>query len=75
MVSAPRELPASLPPGQGEAVQDYTRTICEVASVRGVARVDFLANDHELFVNEVNTIPARSPSTSSWRRRWRSPSC
>jgi D-alanine-D-alanine ligase len=57
MVSAPRELPASLPPGQGEAVQDYTRTICEVASVRGVARVDFLANDHELFVNEVNTIP------------------
>jgi D-alanine-D-alanine ligase len=22
-----------------------------------VARIDFLANDHELFVNEINTIP------------------
>jgi D-alanine-D-alanine ligase len=57
MVSAPRELPANLAPGQREAVESYTRAICEVASVRGVARVDFLANDHELFVNEVNTIP------------------
>jgi D-alanine-D-alanine ligase len=25
--------------------------------VRGVARVDFLASDSELFVNEINTIP------------------
>jgi D-alanine-D-alanine ligase len=57
MVSAPRELPANLAPGQTEAVENYTRTICEVGSVRGVARVDFLANDHELFVNEINTIP------------------
>ena len=25
--------------------------------MRGVARIDFLANDHELFINEINTIP------------------
>jgi D-alanine-D-alanine ligase len=57
MVSAPRELPAVLGPGQGSAIEAYARTIAAVASVRGVARVDFLANDHELFVNEINTIP------------------
>lgn len=57
MVSAPRELPAQLAPGQSEAIGEYTRTISHVASVRGVARVDFLASDSELFVNEINTIP------------------
>jgi D-alanine-D-alanine ligase len=57
MVSAPRELPAVLAPGQEEAVRDHTRTIAALASVRGVARIDFLANDSELYVNEINTIP------------------
>jgi D-alanine-D-alanine ligase len=57
MVSAPRELPAVLAGGQADAIERYTRTIAEVASVRGVARVDFLANDAELYVNEINTIP------------------
>ncbi len=57
MVSAPRELPAVLAPGQREAVELATRTIAKVASVRGVARVDFLASDTELYVNEINTIP------------------
>ena len=57
MVSAPRELPAVLAPGQREAVEHATRTLAEVASVRGVARVDFLASDTELYVNEINTIP------------------
>jgi D-alanine-D-alanine ligase len=57
MVSAPRELPAVLDPSQQAVIERCARTLVEVASVRGVARVDFLANDHELFVNEVNTIP------------------
>jgi D-alanine-D-alanine ligase len=57
MVTAPRELPAVLAVGQAEAVRAHTKTICEVASVRGVARVDFLVNDEELYVNEINTIP------------------
>jgi len=57
MVSAPRELPAALPNGQSELIRQYASVIAEVASVRGVARVDFLANDTELYVNEINTIP------------------
>jgi D-alanine-D-alanine ligase len=57
MVSAPRELPAVLAEGQEEAIHSYARTIADVAFVRGVARIDFLANDGELYVNEVNTIP------------------
>ena len=57
MVSAPRELPAVLAPGQRDAVENYARHIAEVATVRGVARIDFLASDTALFVNEINTIP------------------
>ena len=57
MVSAPRELPAVLAAGQAEALRSHASVIAEVASVRGVARVDFLASDEELFVNEINTIP------------------
>ena len=57
MVSAPRELPAVMSPSQVDAVRLSTTRIAEAASVRGVARVDFLASDDELFVNEINTIP------------------
>ena len=57
MVSAPRELPALLAPGQRELVEQSARTIAEVAAVRGVARVDFLWSESELYVNEINTIP------------------
>jgi D-alanine-D-alanine ligase len=57
MVSAPRELPAVMPDAQADAVRRYATQIAEVASVRGVARVDFLCGDEEVFVNEINTIP------------------
>ncbi|NNN01701.1 MAG: hypothetical protein HKL86_07725 [Acidimicrobiaceae bacterium] len=57
MVSAPRELPARLGVGQEDAVRHYATLISEIASVRGVARLDFLVNDDELYVNEINTIP------------------
>jgi D-alanine-D-alanine ligase len=57
MVAAPRELPAVLPGTQGEDVRRYARAVASLCNVRGVARLDFLANDHELYVNEINTIP------------------
>jgi len=57
MVSAPRELPAKLSAGQQETIEKFARTIADIASVRGVARIDFLANENELYVNEINTIP------------------
>ncbi len=57
MVSAPRELPAVLPASQHDDIVRHATTIGNLAAVRGVARVDFLANDTELYVNEINTIP------------------
>jgi D-alanine-D-alanine ligase len=57
MVSAPRELPAQLTSEQGEEIVRYVRRIAELCLVRGVARLDFLASDSELYVNEINTIP------------------
>ncbi|MGC2485594.1 MAG: hypothetical protein WA359_05075 [Acidimicrobiales bacterium] len=57
MVAAPRELPAVLAEGQRDEILALTRVVAEVALVRGVARVDFLANDDEIYVNEINTIP------------------
>ena len=57
MVSAPRELPAVLAPGQDERVEHIARLLSDVALVRGVARIDFLLNDEEIYVNEINTIP------------------
>ena len=57
MVSAPRELPATLPDGQAEQVIAAAHALVSLVNVRGVARIDFLANDTELYVNEINTIP------------------
>ena len=48
MVSAPRELPAAMSDERRTQIEQYARTIANVASVRGVARIDFLANDTEL---------------------------
>lgn len=57
MVSAPRELPANIPAERTEAIRTLAFAIAQIAGVRGVARIDFLANDTELYVNEINTIP------------------
>jgi D-alanine-D-alanine ligase len=57
MVSAPREIPAILPGTQAEEIRSYAHRIGDLASVRGVARIDFLVNDHEIYINEINTIP------------------
>jgi D-alanine-D-alanine ligase len=57
MVAAPRELPAVLSPERREEIIRLSRRVAELCLVRGVARLDFLANDDELYVNEINTIP------------------
>jgi D-alanine-D-alanine ligase len=57
MVSAPRELPARLPDALQKALNDAASTVAAVAMVRGVARLDFLVDGEEWFVNEINTIP------------------
>lgn len=56
MVSADREFPA-LAPALDKQLREMATTVAELAGVRGVARVDFLAEGDEVFVNEINTIP------------------
>lgn len=57
MVSAPRELPAKLLTPRAEAIRELAHQVAGIALLRGVARIDFLMNDDELYVNEINTIP------------------
>ena len=57
MVSAPKELPAQIPAVWEERIRSMARRLVPVAAVRGLARVDFLVDGEELYVNEINTIP------------------
>lgn len=57
MVSAPRELPAQIPEWLEKAIRDAATSVAALALVRGVARIDFLVDDGNWYVNEVNTIP------------------
>ena len=57
MVSAPRQLPAHLAADVAERIRDMATEVARLTGLRGVARVDFLDVEGELFVNEVNTIP------------------
>ncbi len=55
--SAPRELPADIPSVTTEAMRRSARAIVALAAVRGIARLDFLWHEGEIYVNEINTIP------------------
>ena len=57
MVSAPRELPAKLTGALTERVRDLAGTVAELCGTRGVARVDFLCDGIDVWVNEINTVP------------------
>ncbi|MGK2958097.1 MAG: D-alanine--D-alanine ligase family protein [Acidimicrobiales bacterium] len=55
--SAPRELPAEVPAVTADAMMEATRSVISLAGVRGIARLDFLWHEGEIYVNEINTIP------------------
>ncbi len=57
MAGARRELPARIDAGLATALRGAATTIAQLAGVRGMARLDFLSDGGELFVNEINTIP------------------
>jgi D-alanine-D-alanine ligase len=57
MASAPRELPAALSEARRAEIEALAHRVADATGVRGVARIDFLAGDDELYVNEINTIP------------------
>ena len=57
MHAAQGEIDPELPAGVAPALQAAAKTLAVVARVRGVARVDFLLEGDQWFVNEINTIP------------------
>lgn len=57
MDAAARELPAKIPQEQAERIRHDAATVSQALGVRGVARIDFLAGDGEVYFNEINTIP------------------
>lgn len=61
-----RELPADIPDAQADRLRSLARTVARVAGVRGVARMDFLRIEGEIFVNEINNPPG-SFSTYLWK--------
>jgi len=59
MQSAPRELPAQVPDEVTQRITELARRVAAVTLLTGIARVDFLYDPatHEVFVNEVNSVP------------------
>ena len=56
-VSGGRELPARIDEAVAARLRELAQQVAEVSGVRGVARIDFLEKEGELWVNEINTIP------------------
>jgi D-alanine-D-alanine ligase len=57
MAGAPRDVPAGIPDATAERIRSMARAITALAAVRGLARIDFLAEGDQVYVNEINTIP------------------
>ena len=57
MTSAPRELPAQIEPALGRRIGALAAEVASLVGLRGVARLDFLSDGQNLYINEVNTIP------------------
>jgi len=57
MVQAPRELPAQLDSATEKSLRDMAARAAVLVGLRGVARIDFLADGDQLYINEINTIP------------------
>lgn len=55
--SAPRELPAQVPEAVAATIRDAAVALVDLAQVRGVARIDFLWDGDDVWLNEINTIP------------------
>jgi len=68
MVGAPRVLDPDLPGATAKEVREAAAAVAVLARLRGVARVDFLLDGEELWLNEVNTIPG-SLSKHLWTDR------
>lgn len=52
-----REFPAKIPPELTKQIREYAVKAYNAVGADGIARVDFLYCDGELYVNEINTVP------------------
>ncbi len=57
MTSAPRELPAQIQAELEERIRGMVPEVASLVGLRGVARLDFLSDGEDVFINEINTIP------------------
>jgi D-alanine-D-alanine ligase len=57
MTSAPRELPAQIEPSLTDRIRVLAAEVASLVGLRGAARLDFLSDGRDVFINEVNTIP------------------
>ena len=57
MDAAKRQLPAELSAADTAAIRDMAGQVAALVRLRSVARIDFLAYENQIYVNEVNTIP------------------
>jgi D-alanine-D-alanine ligase len=57
MAGAPRQLPAQISPSLEKTLREAAAQVATLTGLRGVARIDFLSDDSQLMVNEINTIP------------------
>ncbi len=57
MAGANRELPAAISSELEKGLRAAAERVVGLASVRGVARIDFLSDWEQFVVNEINTIP------------------
>lgn len=56
-VSGGRQLPAQIDEALEARLRSLAAQVAELYGVRGIARIDFLEREGELWVNEINTIP------------------
>lgn len=64
------DIPADLPPEVTAEVQQYAARAFTALDCAGLARVDFfVTSDHQIFLNEINTMPGFTPS-SMFPRMW-----
>jgi D-alanine-D-alanine ligase len=57
MAGAPRQLPAEISTSLEAGLREAATQVAALTGLRGVARIDFLSDDNQLVVNEINTIP------------------
>lgn len=56
-VSGGRQLPAEIEPEVEMRIRELASKVADLSGMRGIARIDFLERQGEVWVNEINTIP------------------